>query len=700
MSNFLNQFPYSDFHEMNLDWILKAMRGLSDDMKSFVASNKVTYEGIWNITKQYENNSIVLDQTRGYMMISVQPVPSGIDILNSDYWIPVSPFRVDVDFDDTSYNAIANKTVTEKFAAVDENVSANTEAIAGEIEAREEAVSAEISAREEADSILDDKITVNSNSIAAEEESRINADGNLTTQINLNTAALNTETEARMTADATINARIDAIASLPSGSTSGDAELMDIRVGANGVTYASAGEAVRTQVTDLEDDVDDVVKFISPMINTNIGFTATTASGYYDDDGEISEEPSLRHTDIFVSSILYTAAFPFHSVVTWLNGSCNGLTRAENIETLGEFDRIAYNFNITELPDDYKVRFGPDYVNVPELAEEVTLIKGMDIITLESYWNAQGEIGVPGAEQFSRTDKLPFTEVYEPDEYTPHSVACWYKGRFNGQVLWANRSTITYPIDEIGYNFVRSNCPVGTRITFPDVPYSLADAKYDIEHMSPSFWFGKKANFLGDSITYGLYTPIGETTPNARADKRFCEIACEMLGAPVCRNYGVSGTSISRTSTQSPSQAMSIRYTDMDNDADLIVVAGGTNDYGTNVPLGSINDTTDISFYGGLNVLCDGLQSKYLGKRIVFITPIHRQNEGMNSSGYTLKQYIQAIYDVAKDKYGFAVVDGFEMGISTANSTFKASYIVDGLHPNPIGHEVYGKALAAALNAI
>lgn len=54
--------------------------------------------------------------------------------------------------------------------------------------------------------------------------------------------------------------RMDTFTQLPSGSTSGDAELQDIRVGANGVTYASAGAAVRCQYNQLDKALDDYAK--------------------------------------------------------------------------------------------------------------------------------------------------------------------------------------------------------------------------------------------------------------------------------------------------------------------------------------------------------------------------------------------------------------------------------------------------------
>lgn len=76
---------------------------------------------------------------------------------------------------------------------------------------------------------------------------------------NSTSSQISNEASERKLADDTLAARMDTFTSLPSGSTSGDAELQDIRVGAGGEVYGSAGEAVRGQIGELKGDlVNDV----------------------------------------------------------------------------------------------------------------------------------------------------------------------------------------------------------------------------------------------------------------------------------------------------------------------------------------------------------------------------------------------------------------------------------------------------------
>ena len=56
-----------------------------------------------------------------------------------------------------------------------------------------------------------------------------------------------------------LDARMDTFSQLTQGSTSGDAELQDIRIGADGYTYPTAGTSVRKQISNIQKNVGDFI---------------------------------------------------------------------------------------------------------------------------------------------------------------------------------------------------------------------------------------------------------------------------------------------------------------------------------------------------------------------------------------------------------------------------------------------------------
>lgn len=135
-----------------------------------------------------------------------------------------------------------------------------------------------------------------------------------------------------------LKGRMDTFTSLQSGSTTGDAELQDIRVGANGVIYKNAGDSVRGQYLLLYKDIGDLEKgigayeYISPnMFNKD----TVTLNKTIDENGDIVDDPNNRYcvtdyVDVFGHSKI---VFGFYNVGKWntLNTYIVALDGAKNV---------------------------------------------------------------------------------------------------------------------------------------------------------------------------------------------------------------------------------------------------------------------------------------------------------------------------------------------------------------------------------
>lgn len=208
---------------------------------------------------------------------------------------------------------------------------------------------------------------------------------------------------------------------------------------------------------------------------------------------------------------------------------------------------------------------------------------------------------------------------------------------------------------------------------------------------------GLKINFLGDSITEGY------TLENVNSV--YHAILKEQVGLNVARNYGICGTRIAtqkviKNEREDPFDFCS-RYKEMEDDADIVVVFGGTNDYGHgDAPLGNFTDRTPNTFYGACHYLFAGLREKYKGKPIVIITPLHREGEDNKRGEFSIKptevgtllDYVNVIKEVATH-YSLPVLDLYEQSGLKPEKDPQQNLLPDGLHPNEEGHKIIARKL-------
>lgn len=176
------------------------------------------------------------------------------------------------------------------------------------------------------------------------------------------------------------------------------------------------------------------------------------------------------------------------------------------------------------------------------------------------------------------------------------------------------------------------------------------------------YFLGKKMSLFGDSICWG------RTTSDGRTSYLLHEIIGKQLGI-LATNYAVGGSCIAARSGHASDICKLIDTVTISDD--FFLIFAGTNDYGSNVPLGTIDDapsnTDGNTFYSAVKYCIEHIIMQKPDAEIGIVTPTFRNyqsNGGVgntyttikNSANATLGDYCDALVEVGR-MYNIPVYD-------------------------------------------
>ena len=264
--NPIHRAPYTNFHDLNLDWIIEVLNEFNTKLTDFVSLATIKYANPiqWNITSQYESNTVVVD-SNGNAYLSVRPVPSGVSLDRTEFWTKIGNFdelwadvkkAITPDDEGHSPTATANRAVNDLVWVNGDLVRVTKTMIAGDayvpgsncvssstnevlhylITAFNEGLNAEKTARENADTKLQ-------TAIDAEKTARENADTKLQTAIDAEkTARENADTKLQTAINNEKQDREDADSNLQNSINQLKQDVKNVLDYANVKSYGAKGD--------------------------------------------------------------------------------------------------------------------------------------------------------------------------------------------------------------------------------------------------------------------------------------------------------------------------------------------------------------------------------------------------------------------------------------------------------------------------
>ena len=233
-----DHFPYTNVHELNLDWVLSMMKALEAEWEAFTAGNSLTFADpmLHDVTKTYAKNTIVLDDN-GNAYVSLQAVPVGVGLQNGDYWLMVFDYEAFIEkvnknftarYYRGSYRATAAMAIGD-WLTVDDILCKATAAIA-------------------ADDVLEVGVNITHFTLEDFIKAFMQSANQLIQQYKNDIDASELLYRQQLAGDiASTTASLQAQLNAAISGATVDSEVINARVGADGVTYPTLGDAIRSQ---------------------------------------------------------------------------------------------------------------------------------------------------------------------------------------------------------------------------------------------------------------------------------------------------------------------------------------------------------------------------------------------------------------------------------------------------------------------
>lgn len=84
-----------EMYQYNLGWLIKELMSFKQDLATAIDLKTIKYADPiqWDITTQYPANTVVVDPKNGTAYMSKVPVPAGVELTNTNYWVVVFNYQ-------------------------------------------------------------------------------------------------------------------------------------------------------------------------------------------------------------------------------------------------------------------------------------------------------------------------------------------------------------------------------------------------------------------------------------------------------------------------------------------------------------------------------------------------------------------------------------------------------------------------------